>query len=179
MNRRILAALLTAMGTLVAIGALTVVGAQSAPGKPGQQPRNPLAGKWQGMTAPTDGYPGPRGPVSYRITKAGVVKGFEVTVTPNQGVGEVPCPTPVPVVVKLPPFNLSKPTTNFPKGKKFAFEGTATSPPGAVSELSVKVAPPFKAANTMAGYIVAGIRKTIPTPGGGCKTGLVHIDAHK
>lgn len=155
-------------------------GTQAATRKPNKKPKNPLAGRWEGMTGPSGSYPGPPGPMSYRITKAGAVRDLSMTVTPNRARGDVPCPTPVAVVVTLPPFKLDKPTNNFPKGKRFDFEREAASPAGVLLELHGKVVPPFKAANTMNGNALVGYGDGfLPTPGGECKTGGVAFEAHR
>ena len=44
--------------------------------------KNPLVGRWTGMTEATPSWPGPPAPISFQITKAGYVVNLTTTVTP-------------------------------------------------------------------------------------------------
>ena len=147
----------------VAATGLMALGAPGPAAAKEKHPANPWAGTWTGMTEATPS--GPPAPISFRITKRGMVIGLTTTViTFDRGGG---CPAPTPATVNMRPVRMISPAPGKPRK---SFEDLAdpngVSPPGTFGILG-------KAMTSRRIDGVLGFRVE-PSPGLFCGTGNVH-----
>lgn len=162
------------LASALSLLALVLAGASDSTGA--TKSRNPLAGNWVGMTNSTNTYSGAPAPLSYRITRNGAVINFTTTVTLDKTPGGDSCPNPIQATVTMAPVKMTKTSTTYPKGKRFDFNGTGGSPPGAL-RVTGKINSGFR---LMEGGIVFGGAGTVEvSPGVLCRTGAVHWTARR
>ena len=153
---------------VVALGLATVAGPASAGKSAG---KNPLAGKWSGVTNMTPTWPGPAAPISFQITKSGKVVNLSTTVTlniPQTAPSSADCQAAAPPAVTMPPVKMDKPSEVYPKGKRFDYTGPNGSSPGNLVAKG-KVNSGFR---KMEGAVL--LRDVEISPGSTCRTGNAH-----
>ena len=154
-------ALLT--GAVVTSAALIAGGLTGSAAATKKHAKNPLAGRWTGMTAAGRSWPGPPAPISFQITKRGYVLNFTTTVTLNYGPSE--CSSAPPFTVNMPPVRMNKPVPGYPKGKRFDYSGPYPL---------VRATGQVITARKMQGYLA--VRQVEISPTLKCGTGLVHYN---
>lgn len=117
----------TSTGLRTAATALALAGALIGSGLIADQSqaktKNPLAGRWTGMTQVTPTWSGPPAPISFQITKGGYVVNLTSTVTLDWGSNPPGCNSAPPASVNMPPVRMNKPVPGYPKGKRFDYTG--------------------------------------------------------
>jgi hypothetical protein len=156
-----------------AVVALALVGALIGSGLIANQSqaktKNPLAGRWTGMTEVTPTWSGPPAPISFRITNAGYVVGLTTTVTLDWSNNPPGCSSAPPVSVSMPSVRLNKPVPGFPKGKRFDYSSLG---PGLVFADGKVIT-----ARKMEGGLL--VRRVAVAPDLTCGTGNVHYTVRR
>ena len=155
----------TSTGLRAAATALALAGALIGSGLIADQSqaktKNPLAGRWTGMTEVTPTWSGPPAPISFRITKAGYVANLTTSATLNQ------CATAATASVAMPPVRMNKPVPGYPKGKRFDYSGPGVQPSGQLGADGKIIS-----ARKMEGALL--LTQVEISPGVKCRTGNVH-----
>ena len=158
----------TSTGLRTAATALALAGALIGSGLIADQSqaktKNPLAGRWTGMTEVTPSWSGPPAPISFQITKGGSVVSLTSTVTLDWGYNPPGCGSAPPASVNMPPVRMNKPVSGYPKGKRFDYESFG---PGLVQAIGKVIS-----VRKMEGLLT--VRRIEIAPGLICGTGLVH-----
>ena len=156
----------TSTGLRTAATALALAGALIGSGLIADQSqaktKNPLAGRWTGMTGVTPTWSGPPAPISFQITNAGYVVHLATTATLNH------CDaTAATASVAMPPVRMNKSVPGYPKGKRFDYSGPGVQPSGQLGA-DGKIISTHK----MEGALL--LTQVEISPGVICRTGNVH-----